>query len=74
MSRIEEIEARLEAATPGPWEFSLGRDWEITANGGSLDYVASVSDHGDQSDHDAVFIANAPEDIAYLLAALRGLE
>ena len=68
---LGEIEARASAATPGPWEFNLGGDWEITANGGSLDYVASISDHGDQSDLDAIFIASARTDIPALIAMAR---
>lgn len=76
---LDAIEARLRAATPGPWQ--LG--WEEDSS-----WVAFVSEHGDQQDDywrtitanaasdgrdraDAEFIAHAPEDIAALVAAVR---
>lgn len=79
MTRIEEIEARLAAATPGEWE----------AQPQEYDY-ARVQVHGKTyKDHngtktpiivdgasvqDAALIAAAPSDLRYLIARVRELE
>ena len=73
--RLAEIQARLDAATPGKWLLEVaGREfWVQTC---TLDsdapvelVVASVYEAPD-----ATFIANAPTDIAYLLERVRRLE
>jgi hypothetical protein len=78
MSRLDEIEARLRAATPGPWRYV----------GGTRNLTAVVAgDHADEGEFDlevnvcslnaaddAVFIANAPEDIRDLLALVAELK
>ena len=68
--RLAEIRARLEAATPGPWEHwerpnccvvheEAGIKWEVVGGG-------RFEDHA--------FIAHAPEDIAWLLGEVERLE
>lgn len=76
--RVDEIQARLEAATPGPWEarqdFIDGGvpDNSMTLNGGGRgDYIGTIALHYDVRAANAEFIAAAPADIAYLLAELR---
>lgn len=76
MDRIEEIRARLEAATPGPWK-----------TGGSAAcgdvYFGTLVDPDDPTEPgvmlgmtsqaaDAALIAHAPADIAWLLEQLAG--
>jgi hypothetical protein len=69
------IQARLDAATPGPWVASQEladrvRGWvrpiETVEGGVVVDDV--------RTGHDAVFIAHAPADVATLLAGVRELE
>ena len=69
--RLEEIEGRLAAVTQGPWDavVSANRKWPLVlAHPGTADEteLARMAD-----DDDAWFTANAPADIAYLLAELR---
>lgn len=90
MSREDEIRARLEAATPGPWYVPPGDGTQIW-HGASLAEVERVDrglqdgtvteveaesvfdqtgylSYGDMvSEHDATFIAHAPDDLRYLL-------
>lgn len=70
--RFEEIRARLDDATPGPWEWdwsTLGSDIaevaEPSLSCGS--YCLGGTARIDIKAADAQFIANAPEDIAWLL-------
>ena len=84
-NRIKGIEARLSAAVPGPWvkhDFGYpgqeepssivvhaGKfDWQAISEG---EFIASIPAWDSQEDANAEFIANAPADIAYLLAELR---
>jgi len=68
-SREEAIQARLDAATPGPWSWEVSADrhwvWVGTDSGdGFWDQpVAKCSD-----DDTAEFISWSREDVAYLLA------
>jgi hypothetical protein len=69
MSRLDEIRARLAAATPGPW----GEDDCIVHVADSMDreyfcWVAGEEAQGEQQEKDAELICHAPEDIAWLLA------
>jgi hypothetical protein len=76
---IEEIKARLEAATPGPWTGWGGKSSHfLTAGPNSEDEhgntivkeeIAEVEDWGN-----AVFIQNAPTDIAALIERVEELE
>lgn len=73
---IQEIKARLEAATPGPWW------WEDDILCANEPYVVVVKPWFDDDKyentvhvfkHDAEFIANAPTDIRYLLDEVKRL-
>lgn len=75
MSRLTEIEARLRAATSGPW---------VVVTKGSESFIAAVSGReiarppfgNAPSRDDAELIANAPDDLAWCvdqIAMLRGL-
>lgn len=70
---IEAIRARADAATPGPWECSIG-DGQMVYVGAPepLDvHVCSTDLAGiDFAVEDAEFIAHAREDVPWLLAAL----
>jgi hypothetical protein len=83
--RLDEIEVRLKAATPGVWKFGafeggsgckfvfskIQRDDEfvISKINGNEKLIADC-----QWGRDGDFIAHAPEDIAYLLDRVRKLE
>lgn len=71
MTRIEEIEAREKAATPGRW-IVTDDGIETTFSG----YHIVVTDNGyyPPSKNDADFIANAREDIPFLLSEVKRLE
>ena len=67
MTRINEIKARLKAATPGPW------DDKLTAVYKDCTAIRICGDfHHFKTD--AAFIANAPSDISYLLSEIEQLE
>ena len=71
---LQEIEARLEAATPGPWDFeTIPETGEsrvvVRSNTGDPMLDVSVAPHGVRAE-DAEFIAHAPEDMRALIAAL----
>lgn len=74
--RIAEIEARLNAATPGPWRWGAGRSEVLCEDGiiaadGSAVFVNCGRGSGEPSCDDADFIAHAPDDIRDLLAELQ---
>lgn len=82
-SRDTAIQARLDAATPGPWQRWV--DQEPPLLWGSWDGMYTVGDDGEEGDdnnpvakiyvlEDIDLIANAPADLAYLLAEKRQLE
>lgn len=85
MTRLEEIEARLAAATPGPWfrspEGGLRLDGMSTVRARegnrpvarirAVDRAELQDDPDAQTEADAEFIAHAPADIAYLLSLAR---
>jgi phage host-nuclease inhibitor protein Gam len=60
---LKEIQARLEAATPGPWALvdRLGVIYECQSEISVIEVDANVNEG------DAEFIAHAPEDIRRLL-------
>lgn len=82
--RLAQIEARVEAATPGPWEdFVLGSDdtarvRSIAPDMGPLRGSDNICWVGDRSmplvSEDAEFIAHAREDVRYLLDRVREAE
>lgn len=83
MSRLDEIRAREQAATNGPWE--AYDDWYDgplcavrTSVGGTEGHVASTAvdptrDSYDSERSNAQFIAHAREDIPWLLATVERL-
>lgn len=79
--RYEEIGARLTAAMRGPWQVESGDDLH-GEGGGELYYVTDVVAMADDdpplcsfySRADAELVANAPDDLAFLLARNAALE
>ncbi|WP_104087977.1 hypothetical protein [Arthrobacter sp. GMC3] len=80
MSQLDEIAARTDAATEGPWRAlgtgSAGGDhWYICDDG---EAIASISCQDgineEQRQPDAEFIAHAREDVPRLVSALRAVE
>jgi hypothetical protein len=72
MSRIQEIENRLKAATPGYWDCDGFADGDVVnlalfegSNQGRV-IAEGITTHGD-----ADFLRYAPSDVAYLLAEIR---
>jgi hypothetical protein len=78
-SRLAEIRARAEAATPGPWRF-MGHERHnrgelVSESGANVLFGLHCNDStaeliGDREEQDTAFIAHAREDIPYLLAAM----
>ena len=78
MKRLDEIEARANAASPGPWfdeERNLDEPWDLTT-------VYYGFHNGETPDRDLVaeaaydnaeFIAHARQDVPALVAALRAV-
>ena len=71
--RLAEIEARANAATPGPWQIGVSIDrtygsWPVFR---LLDMVGPTAA---EEKADAVFIENARSDIPWLIARVRELE
>lgn len=63
MSRIDEIKARFEAATPGPWKATFGMDCRAFVQTPDKDEDFKIYNHAN-----AAFIAHSRDDIPYLLA------
>lgn len=61
--RNAQIQARLEAATPGPWFRESDGVYNATRS-----YLVTPTGDSWQDTVDAEFIANAPADVAWLLA------
>lgn len=70
MLDIDLIEARANAATPGPW--SEAWDGEIHAANEDWELVMLVPE-GDDRPADCAFVANAREDVPALIAEVRQL-
>lgn len=69
MDRLDEIQARCDAATLGPWEFTPGG----AIYHDPLKLIAHVLGSGEDSVSNASFIAHSREDIPYLLAEVKRL-
>jgi len=69
--RIQEIRARCDTATPGPWETALdvGKKYYIAPPSYGIRDFCYLSGGFDR-EQDASFIAHAREDIPYLLSQL----
>ena len=65
--RTDEIRARLEAATPGPWERN-NQHTKQRGIAGPLGLCATAWEDGD-----AEFIAHAPDDVTWLLSRVEEL-
>lgn len=79
--RLDEIEGRLKAATPGPWVSKPNGDIRTASPGSGNFVVAAWWDSNGNSgggvsidDDDAALIASVPTDIAYLLRIARAAE
>ena len=77
MNEIQEIDARLAAATPGQWDVdTIPETGEshvvVRSNTGDPMLDVSVATHGVRAE-DAEFIAHAPEDIRALLGAVKAV-
>lgn len=77
MSKVDEIRARLAAATPGPWvvePVETGRfarsEARVVASGGYVLLGLGDGEAGQARVPNAEFIAHAREDMPHLLAAL----
>ena len=85
MKRLNEIKARAEAATPGPWEadgtgevsqhWSRPKPWEtvVGTDVACMSYCYGGSAKGVERDEDAEFIAHARTDVPALLDALQSV-
>lgn len=74
-TRLDEIDSRMKAATPGPWSYDRDEE-EIHADScatsdGEPWHVIPSQTTGFFMAKDAELIAHAPEDLAQLTAALR---
>lgn len=67
MNRLNEIEARANAATEGPWDLIGGGEY-VTPVG-----IMVAPDDGGVNGADAEFIAHARTDVPALVAALRAV-
>ncbi len=82
MDRLAEIQARLDAATPGPWVTKPGVSlaWSelvlapVPGHDGYMALVADTKDSFFNNHDDADFIAHAPDDLAWLLERVARLE
>jgi hypothetical protein len=75
MTWLDEIEARANAATVGPWavDWDYREDGADQIDGGSLTIAFMATPAGDHA-MDAVFIAAARTDVPRLCATLRKVE
>ena len=72
--RLTEIRARLDAATPGPWERHPSEPWIYVRRGPFTVNIIGTQLRAAQQHGDADLIAHAPADIAWLLAEVERLE
>jgi hypothetical protein len=68
------IRGRLAASTPGPWEASMRTVWDVTGSKAIADIPPHVLTEPDEREANAVLIANAPSDLAALLARVDDLK
>lgn len=76
MKRLEEIEARVNAATPGPWEWedTERQRWGVTAKGlvaNKGDVIHADDFYLDGKERDLDFISHSRDDIPFLLDKLK---
>jgi len=68
MDRLDEIKARCDKATPGPW---YKEGWALPNEDG--EYIELLDDTENNGPANAAFISHAREDIPYLLAEVKRL-
>lgn len=80
-ARLDEIEARANAATPGPWKYGVNKykenSWSVKTDGplSSKRVIYYVNDPEDDQEHvDATFLAAARSDVPALVAEIRRLD
>lgn len=76
---LDEIQARADAATDGPWELSKGEEAcsiNVDENRDGLYGPLTWDDHSGEvfNESDATFIAHAREDVPKLVGALRAVD
>lgn len=77
MSRIDEIKARAEAATPGPWDVYVDIWEDPKGRRSPRPWIFNNDGQEDQSlltPKDLLFINHARDDIHYLLAEVERLQ
>lgn len=81
MTTLDEIQARADAATEGPWEVDRNYPFSSDLVGifatDAKNYVLKATDDLDDypvTSGDATFIAHAREDVPKLVAAIRDVE
>lgn len=76
--RLKSIRERLSAATPGPWEHNAGNGISVPSTAEYINIAPTTVlcefDLGPSGYADCEFVANAPSDIAYLLALVERYE
>lgn len=75
MSRLDEIEARLSAATPGPWAIGTNeKNCLIIGSRQTQGWVCvGDPDAAPEAQDDAALIAHAPEDLSALVAVVKAV-
>ena len=75
-ARLVEIEAREQAATPGPWRLDTARIYALTATGAREVAVVTKADPIVRANaaHNGDFIAHSRKDVRYLLDRLKAAE
>lgn len=80
---LDVIQARADAATPGPWRLSgsksyiipsHGEPYKVAQLGGTVDNPGLISREDDRLPHDTEFITYAREDVPALVAEVRRLK
>lgn len=71
--RLAEIEARVKAATEGPWEYGKRPDGSVWLSTGNPERGQHYQGDWEGFDADAAFIAHARTDVPYLLAEVKRL-
>lgn len=72
---LQEIEERANAATPGPWEFSIGEAWTVYRDNTYTEAIAILPSgaDGNHARNNAMFTARARADVPALIAEVRSL-
>lgn len=72
LKRLDEIEERVKAATPGPWDYVLAHRVFVQQETGEV--VTAAEEDVPPCVADAALIAHAPADLALLLKATRAYQ